>query len=356
MIGRTRSETLGGSDLVRAWTVLQEALLAGFEVKVPQLRWRLSDIQAAPVAFNKIMQSVPESGLFFGFGYDPKNTSVLVHIENVYAQLMSQAAFGGEETIFSYDATEAVSRFDVLLFKEIIQPFYRQLHETLIARDNHPSSLALIAQGEAITPLPFELLEIENKWVKVTLNLTASLRPKEKDDSPKTSETPTDKPDADNTLSETERAAEKMQTEPEQNWPEALSVSLLLPESLYKASLSNRFAVEPKEEALSLEQGAMFWKSRVEKSHTSLRAVVENTQMTVAECTRLQIGQIIPLPGVSLQKVSVEAELTEGRIQIATGALGIHKTRRALKITDGIDPDFIFGADVLNETEPVPSE
>lgn len=343
MIGRVRPETLGGSDLVRAWTPLQETLLAGFEIKVPQLRWRLSDIEAVPVAFKAIGQTLPESGLFFGFGYDPKNTSILVHIENVYAQLMSQAAFGGEGARFSYDEEQLVSRFDALLFKDIIQPFYRQLHETLIVRDSQPSPLALIALGEAITPLPFELLELEKKWVKVTLNLTASVRPNGKDKT-------------DDSTSETERASEKMQAEVEQNWPEALTVALVLPESLYKASLSNRFACKPKEEPLSLEQGALFWKSRVEKSYTSLRAVVENTQMTVADCTRLQIDQIIPLPGVSLQKVSIEAELKEGRVQIATGALGIHKTRRALKITEGIDPDFIFGADVLNEKEPAPSK
>jgi len=351
MIGRDRPEKLDDTDLVRAWTPLHEAVLEAFEAKVAQLRWRLIGQIATPFAMSDINNMRPDQGLFFGFGYDEKTTSVLVNFDNVFAQLMSQAAFGGDDQVFSYKEDEAVSRFDVLLFKDIMQIFYRQLHETLISKEGKTPFPSLLRLGEAISPIPFEMPENEDKWVKLTLNVSASIRPKEKTAEAETSDTVETSGDSEIVP---EQDADKEASK--QSWPEVFSISVILPQSLYNNSLNNRFSVKTADASLSLslEDGSMFWKSRVEKSHTSLRAVVENREMTVAECTRLSIGQVIPLPGVSLQKVAVEAELSEGRIQIATGALGIHKTRRALRINDGIDPEFIFGADMLNVKNPVP--
>jgi len=63
--------------------------------------------------------------------------------------------------------------------------------------------------------------------------------------------------------------------------------------------------------------------------------------MTVAECTRLEIGQIISLPGVSLQDMKLEATLRDEKICVVKGALGIHKSNRAVKLTEDPSPEFI---------------
>ncbi len=346
MIGRVRSQVLDDTALVQSWSYLHEDLLASFETTVPELRWRTGAIEATPLAYDVIESVRPKKGLFFGFGYDEKTTSVLVYLDDAFAQIMSQSAFGDGADGLSYDPAVEVSRFDVLLFKGIMTRFYRKLHETLLSKGVEPPIPALFRLGEAISPHAFELAEDADQWVHVTLGMSASLRPQESDtdiEAKKDPKTAAQDVDAEDTKPKEMQDTKKA----EQNWPDILFVSLLMPQNLYENSLSNRFKNEAVDETLTLEEGLQNWKSRVENSHTALRAVVESTRMTVAECTRLEIGQVIPLPGISLQQVSIEAELKNNRIQIASGALGIHKTKRALKIMEGVDPAFIYGADIF---------
>lgn len=77
-----------------------------------------------------------------------------------------------------------------------------------------------------------------------------------------------------------------------------------------------------------------------------IRAVVESCHMTIAECTRLEIGQVIALPGVSLGAVGLyinedmDSDSPQTPIEIARGALGIFKKNRALKLTEDLDSGF----------------
>lgn len=348
MIGRARAQTLDHRGVVRAWSHLQTDLLLGLEAAVPQLRWRIVDVTSEPLSYKAVEATRPEAGLFFGFGYTEKTTSVLVYAHDAFAQLMSQAAFGASSPapVFHFDEALEVSRFDVLLFHDIMQNFYRQLHETLIPQDQNGLPPTLKHLGEGVTPLPFELDDAHSDWVKICLNFKAEPRPHEgPEPGDKASKTQAEKKDD---VLETAKDAAAQTLPPQANWPDRLPVTLFLPQAHYKNSLMNRFVLAAREEPLSVEDGAQNWKMRIENSRTPLRAVVENTQMTVADCTRLEIGQIIPLPGVSLQSVSLEAELANSRVKVATGALGIHKTRRAIKIKDGVDPAFIYGADMLS--------
>lgn len=100
---------------------------------------------------------------------------------------------------------------------------------------------------------------------------------------------------------------------------------------------------------------ALHMRDAVKKADMPIRAVVESCHMTIAECTRLEIGQIIALPGVSLNAVGIFIDLDAGddkqteadTIELAQGSLGIFKKNRALKLTENIDPSFTHDCDWL---------
>ena len=100
---------------------------------------------------------------------------------------------------------------------------------------------------------------------------------------------------------------------------------------------------------------ALHMRDAVKKADMPIRAVVETCHMTIAECTRLDIGQVIALPGVSLNSVGIFIDLETGDsaetdkdvIELTKGSLGIFKKNRALKLTENIDPSFTHDCDWL---------
>lgn len=100
---------------------------------------------------------------------------------------------------------------------------------------------------------------------------------------------------------------------------------------------------------------ALQMRDAVKKADMPIRAVVETCHMTIAECTRLEIGQVIALPGVSLNSVGIFIDLETGDaaetdkdvIELTKGSLGIFKKNRALKLIENIDPSFTHDCDWL---------
>jgi flagellar motor switch/type III secretory pathway protein FliN len=100
---------------------------------------------------------------------------------------------------------------------------------------------------------------------------------------------------------------------------------------------------------------ALHMRDAVKKADMPIRAVVETCHMTIAECTRLEIGQVIALPGVSLNSVGIFIDLETGDaaetdkdvIELTKGSLGIFKKNRALKLIENIDPSFTHDCDWL---------
>jgi len=83
--------------------------------------------------------------------------------------------------------------------------------------------------------------------------------------------------------------------------------------------------------------------------------IVNNSSLLQDTCTRLAIGQVIPLPGVSLQSMGVEVEMEDDslgqsthrgqklpkRVEVARATLGIYKTNRAVKLIEDLDQNFV---------------
>lgn len=67
-------------------------------------------------------------------------------------------------------------------------------------------------------------------------------------------------------------------------------------------------------------------------SSIRLDAVLDRITMTIAECSRLNIGDVIPLPDTDPRFVSLSADTVNGSISIGQCEMGVWKRQRALKL------------------------
>ena len=131
----------------------------------------------------------------------------------------------------------------------------------------------------------------------------------------------------------------------------ALYIELILPRQItYDVILANKGAKDNAAPVIDpTHPWAIHMRDNVNKANVPVRAVVESCFMTVAECTRLEIGQVIALPGVSLNNIELFVDMDMGEeskvkhlaVGLAQGSLGIYKKNRALKMNESVDPDFI---------------
>lgn len=86
-------------------------------------------------------------------------------------------------------------------------------------------------------------------------------------------------------------------------------------------------------------------RERLRKSMRSstigLNAVLEKMPMTIAECSRLEVGQVVQLPGVEPGVLSLCAETMHGPVAISQGELGAWKGKRALKLKAPLLESFV---------------
>ena len=88
------------------------------------------------------------------------------------------------------------------------------------------------------------------------------------------------------------------------------------------------------------EQGRMTLRDRVRGSVVTLDAVLNRVTLTIGDCSRLQVGQVLPLPGLEADRLTLCAETVNGNVDIGEGQLGVWKQRRAMKLTSEVSERF----------------
>ena len=73
-------------------------------------------------------------------------------------------------------------------------------------------------------------------------------------------------------------------------------------------------------------------RKRVRSTTVVLDAVLDSMSMTIGECSRLEVGQVIALPGAKMDKLVLSADTVSGSLPISQGELGAWKGFRALKL------------------------
>lgn len=283
---------LDQNSVAQCWKSQQEEILAIFEGLIEPLYWKVTEVDVKPVVAKDLPKIFAKTGLYATWGPTERETHCMVLLDTKLAAIISKFGFEGEITELKKLEKHPISKFDILLMEEVLahsKDFF-----------DPPST---IERRDYIEFSDIPLAPEFDKWMKLDLNYSVSLGLKSED--------------------------------------LALSVSLLMTEAQFNAHLKKGPKVEPSTETIDFDVNAETLTRHIDKSVTSLRAVLESCEMTVADCTRLQIGQVIPLPGVSLQELRVEAQLKDTRVCIARAALGIHKTRRAVQLVEDVSAEFI---------------
>lgn len=275
-----------------AWSNPQEKILDIFLNEVEPLHWKKTTIELSQMIPTDMSSACPKSGLYIVLGETERIVNCVLLFDPKIAAIFSKFGFSGKVADLDGLDEYEFSRFDIMVLDTMIKKTQTALGMS-----------AFKAKSEYIefSDIPIDQDPLE--WVKIDLNFDVSLRPKSK--------------------------------------REPISISVLMLKAHMNETLTEFIEQTPDDEAVEFDEDTETLTRHIDNSITALRAVLESREMTVADCTRLEIGQIIPLPGVSLQELRLEAELKESRVCITKGALGIHKTRRAVKLVEDITPNFL---------------
>ncbi|MGB3625691.1 MAG: FliM/FliN family flagellar motor switch protein [Henriciella sp.] len=92
----------------------------------------------------------------------------------------------------------------------------------------------------------------------------------------------------------------------------------------------------PRQVRQASEAGEKNLRRQIRNSTIQLDAVLERLPVTIADCSRLEVGQVLALPDVEPGVLSVCAETMHGSLAISQAELGTWKGKRALKLTSPI--------------------
>lgn len=111
---------------------------------------------------------------------------------------------------------------------------------------------------------------------------------------------------------------------------------------------SSAIAGYAKEQAnnLSVSKAAQFantpggLRASIRTSQVTVDAILDTFELSIAECAKLTVGQVLPLENAELNQLTISTETFEGRSSVTTGALGVWKTQRAVKVTSPVPASF----------------
>jgi flagellar motor switch protein FliM len=104
------------------------------------------------------------------------------------------------------------------------------------------------------------------------------------------------------------------------------------------ATIYAQHAASLREAASSKGRGAL--RESVRSSMITIEGVLDRLTMTIGECSRLEVGQILALPEVDTANVSLRAETVNGTVDIGLCEMGVWKHQRALKLKTPILEPF----------------
>lgn len=82
-------------------------------------------------------------------------------------------------------------------------------------------------------------------------------------------------------------------------------------------------------------------RNSLHKSDIRIDAVLERLEMSLGACSRLKIGQTLPLVNADQGSISIAVETISGSTDISQGRLGLWKQKRAIKLSTAISENFI---------------
>ena len=292
------------------WEQMTQGCLKILEELTGGVDWSSESFATESFARSEIEDNLPKSGLYAGFGVSEKDISCLCLASAPLAAILNKCGIDGQISNFSgiddYEAAE-LDLFMMEPFVEFVKGKLVEMMTQTVSKSANPSSESEFHnirefQKEEVELSSFSLADEHKSWSKISLGLKARLQ--------------------------------------ESGESHSVTFQTILPVPYLKQIVEHSAAVETPEEDFILPENVKYLGRHIDTSVTSVRAVLDSLRMSVADCTRLEIGQVLPLPGVSLENISLEVEMRDQRLAVASGLLGIHKTRRAVKLSEDISDEF----------------
>lgn len=310
MAAQSVASDLNEADVEAVWTEMTKGCLEILEELTQGLDWATDHFSSDPLPRNEFSESLPKTGLYAGFGPAEKEISCLCLASAPLAAILNRCGIDGLISDFSGVDDYEVTELDLFMMEPFVgfvkKKLAAMMTQTGAASDADPSQLDSEALGkfqkEEIDLSAFSFPDDHKAWSKISMGFKARL--------------------------------------PENDETKSVTFQLILPLPYLKRTLSQSETGQKPMDDFVLPENAKYLGRHIDTSVTSVRAVLDSLQMSVADCTRLEIGQVLPLPGVSLENISLEVEMRDQRLAVATGLLGIHKTRRAVKLSEDISEEF----------------
>ncbi|MDB2438727.1 hypothetical protein N9W89_08440 [Hellea sp.] len=309
---------------LKIWHPLHSAICAAFS-ELTQMAWETGRVDVKSGELKELKSALPETGLGFSYSVSDHPATLLAHYESRFAAQVTTRSLEMQAKVI--DETYKPTKLDLILFRPIVQGFDIALGDLFSATFANISE-NLKQSERSLNLQDIELADDKGVWNEVTFIVQQSEdHTKTKLDTKKTE-----------TKKANKKAVKKTVSKPSK--PLSLTFKILLPQTL----LQNLLASCMNEDGPSVIDPENPWTDHMRQSLDTavvpVRAVVETCRMTVADCTRFEIGQVIELPGVSLQSIGLETEMVEGSVNFGSAALGIYKSHRAVKLIENMNPEF----------------
>lgn len=301
------------------WRSLHLAICAAFS-ELTEMSWEAGKVEINFGELKALQSALPDTGLCFSYGDAEGPGTLLAYYEPRFAAQVTARSLEIQADVV--DETYVPGMLDLILFKPVIQSFDTELGDIFAATYNIPDDrLRQLEQAHNLEDIG--LAKDVGVWNEVTFYIQQA-------------EDINSKSGADKAKSKTKKKADPKTV----SKPSSLAFRILLPQSL----LQHLLASSVNEAASPVIDAQNPWTHHMRQSLDTaivpVRAVVETCRMTVADCTRFEIGQIIDLPGVSLQSIGLETEMIDGNVNFGSAALGIYKAHRAVKLIENVNPEF----------------
>ena len=312
---------------VTLWEPLHNALCGGFS-ELTKSTWEVGLAEVKVGMLSELLSDLSQKGLYYGYGGEESGLTFMTYYDVDFASLVTHSSLDIEGA--APDGSYEPSKLDLLLFKSVaksvniefwnlFKDIYQGIYKDIYRDPNDP--LTEIESG--FSPDDISLSSDKAMWSEVILHI----RPVQTEDE-KTKETP----------KKTSKAKAKTKTEDVKT--ASLALRVLLPQNLILQILATRGSEAQAPVIDPDNPWTRHMRNSLDTAIVPVRAVVETCRMTVADCTRFEIGQVIELPGVSLQSIGLEAEMSNSSVNFASAALGIFKSHRAVKLIENMDSEF----------------
>ncbi len=306
---------------VEVWKPLHSSVAEAF-TDLLGLTWEIENIESTSGVWDEMRSSIARDGLYYGMGEPGVPCPVLIGFDADFGALVSEKSLRFLPA--ADDATYKPSSLDLILFSPVAKTLEAELKELFsILEPSRPASFAFRNKGTA--PTDIDLLKGIEIWTKVIFSIRESDGDRFGGHS-----------DDDSEASDPDKAVPRRR----------LNFQIILPPNLVpKRRLQDIDLGRPV--VLNLDDPwTQHMRRSLDEALVPVRAVVETCRMSVADCTRLHIGQIIQLPGVSLQSVKLETKMKAKSVDFGVGALGIYKSHRAIKLAEDICYEFSQEVDI----------